>query len=83
MLRRYLIFGPTYPIKEELAALGCYWNPNEKCWETNPMTNVEVAMLNKLIEGRDIELIKTEDIASPHDISAFFKELDQDIFSDD
>lgn len=47
------------------------------------MTNVEVAMLNKLIEGRDIELIKTEDIASPHDISAFFKELDQDIFSDD
>lgn len=81
--RQYKIYGKaTWYIKDELASLGCYWNPHETCWDTNPMTNIEVAMLDKLLENRDIELIKVDDIAGDVTIENFFKELNKDFTVD-
>lgn len=37
---KFLIRGYTYPIKEELKALGCKWDKKEKAWTTD---NLEVA----------------------------------------
>lgn len=78
-LSHFKIFGTdTFPVKDELAALGCYWCPKEKCWNTNSMLDIEVVMLMKLLEDRDVQIVQLEELAGDVTIEQFFKDLNRD-----
>ena len=43
------ISGNTYPVKDQLKALGCKWSPNKKCWITSNEQVYRTAM--ELVHG--------------------------------
>lgn len=50
------ITGNTYPVKDQLKALGAKWNKDDKCWEIAPDKAEEA---RKIVAGAPTKAIQT------------------------
>lgn len=55
---RYKITGKTWNVKGDLISWGCFWNPDERQWETHPLSEDDPVLhaIEIICKENDLEM---------------------------